>query len=192
MPLFFASPGGSLPTLTTNRLELRMVRMRDAEDMYAYSKDPEVARYVLWRAHTSVSDTRGYIRYMISQYKQNKPSSWAIVRRDAGVMIGTIGFGWIDDDNASAEVGYSLARSEWNKGYMTEALREVIRYGFEELHLHRIEAQHELGNPASGVVMEKCGMRREGLLRGRLYNKGHYVDVQLYAVLYDDWLKGNA
>lgn len=187
MSFFFTKVGGRLPTLHTPRLRLRMIRMKDAENMYSYSRDPEVARYVLWYAHTSIADTKGYIRYMIAQYKQNKPASWAIARREDDRIIGTIGFGWIDDENGSAEVGYSLARREWNRGYMTEALREVLRYGFEELHLHRIEAQHELENSASGIVMEKCGMQKEGLLRERLYNKGQYVDVYLYSILLGEW-----
>ena len=70
---------------------------------------------------------------------------------------------------------------------MTEALRAVVRFGFEEMNLNRIEAQHETANPASGRVMEKVGMRKEGVLRQRLRNKGKFVDVALYAVLRGDW-----
>ena len=69
---------------------------------------------------------------------------------------------------------------------MTEALKAVIDYSFDTLKLHRVEAQHELANPASGAVMKKAGMRYEGTLRGRLYNKGKYVDVALYAILSSD------
>ena len=69
---------------------------------------------------------------------------------------------------------------------MTEALARVIDYTFESMDINRIEAQHELDNPASGRVMEKCGMRKEGVLRQRLYNKGKFVDVALYAILKDD------
>ena len=69
---------------------------------------------------------------------------------------------------------------------MTEALSAVVRYGFERLGLNRIEAQHEVDNPASGAVMRKVGMRQEGTLRSRLYNKGRYVDVELYAILRKD------
>ena len=89
-------------------------------------------------------------------------------------------------DNASCELGYSLARPLWGRGYMTEALRRVIAFTFDTMDMNRIEAQHELANPASGRVMEKCGMRREGILRQRLYNKGQYVDVALYAILRSD------
>ena len=69
---------------------------------------------------------------------------------------------------------------------MTEALGRVIAYTFEAMDINRIEAQHELDNPASGRVMEKCGMRKEGVLRQRLYNKGHFVDVALYAIVRSD------
>ena len=95
-----------------------------------------------------------------------------------------------DMENASVEVGYSLARWLWNGGYMTEALARVIDYTFDAMDINRIEAQHELDNPASGRVMEKCGMRKEGVLRQRLYNKGKFVDVALYAILKDDVRKG--
>ena len=96
---------------------------------------------------------------------------------------------WIQDDNRAAEVGYSLARGLWNRGLMTEALRAVIDFGFRGLNLNRIEAQHESENPASGAVMRKCGMQREGTLRQRLMNKGRFVDVELYSILRCDYIQ---
>ena len=178
----------SLPTLRTKRLTLRPVRMSDAADLYEYSKDPEVARHVLWDAHQSVGDSRGYLRYAVRQYRQDLPASWGIELKENHKLIGTIGFMWINRDHNSAEVGYSLAREYWNRGIMSEALSAVLNEGFMDLNLHRIEAQHEVDNPASGRVMVKCGMMYEGCVRGRLYNKGRYVDVALYAILRDDYL----
>lgn len=179
----------NLPVLTTPRLTLRPMTMRDAADIYAYSRDPEVARHVLWDAHQSLSDSKAYLRYIIRQYREGAPSSYGIVLNATGRLVGTIGFMWYNQENKTAEVGYSLARSLWNNGLMTEALAAVLDMGFNELNLHRIEAQHESVNPASGRVMEKCGMRHEGRLRGRIFNKGRFVDVELYAILRDDWLK---
>jgi len=95
---------------------------------------------------------------------------------------------WIQSDNASAEIGYSLSRDYWNRGIMTEALKAVIEYGFSALNLNRIEAQHETTNPASGAVMRKCRMQKEGTLRSRLMNKGRFVDVDLYAILRKDYI----
>lgn len=176
-----------MPELTTPRLRLRRLTMRDAHDIYRYSRDPEVARHVLWDAHRSIGDSRAYLRFMLRRYRSREPASWGIEYLATGRVIGTIGFMWVQDENASAEVGYSLAREYWNQGIMTEALSAVIRYGFDGMDLNRIEAQHETTNPASGAVMRKCHMQREGTLRERLYNKGLYVDVDLYAILRRDY-----
>ena len=176
-----------LPVLETPRLTLRPLRMSDAQDIFAYSRDPEVARHVLWEAYRSLSDARVYLRFMLRQYRNGAPSSYGIVLKATGRVVGTIGFMWYSEENRSAEVGYSLARWLWNQGLMTEALRAVLDMGFRTLRLHRIEAQHETSNPASGRVMLKCGMRREGTLRERVLNKGRFVDVELCAILQKEW-----
>ena len=177
----------SMPKLETDRLILRRMHMRDAEDIFAYSRDPEVARHVLWAAQKDVSEAKEYCRYMMKRYRADQPSSWGIILKKSGRLVGTIGYMDHSEDNASVEVGYSLSRSLWNGGYMTEALRCVIAHTFENMDINRIEAQHELENPSSGRVMEKCGMRKEGVLRQRLYNKGKYVDVALYAIVKSDY-----
>ena len=176
-----------MPELKTPRLRLRRLTMGDAGDIYRYSRDPEVARHVLWDAHRSIGDSRAYLRYMLHRYRAHEPASWGIEELSTGRIIGTIGFMWIQQDNAAAEVGYSLARDCWNRGFMTEALGAVIQYGFDSMNLNRIEAQHETTNPASGAVMRKCHMCKEGTLRSRLFNKGKYVDVDLYAILRRDF-----
>ena len=161
--------------------------MRDAKDIFAYASDPEVARYVLWEPHKSLADTRSFLRFLRSRARAGYPSSWVVTLRDTGKVIGTIGFVWYSDENRLAELGYSFARETWNRGYATQALRAVIDAAFRALPLNRLEAQHDIRNPASGRVMEKCGLRQEGILRGRILNKGEYVDVALYAILRSDW-----
>lgn len=178
-----------MPDLETPRLRLRKLTMRDAQDIFAYSRDPQVAKYVLWDAQTSLADARAYLRYMLRKYRMGEPASWGIEWKASRQIIGIIGFMWIQRENAAAEVGYSLHRAYWNQGIMTEALQELIQYGFGTMNLNRIEAQHETQNPASGAVMRKCGMMKEGTLRQRLMNKGRFVDVDLYAILRRDYLK---
>lgn len=176
----------SLPVIETDHLLLRKFRRRDAADVFAAFSDPAVARYVLWEPHRSISDSKAYIRAMHRLYRNCVPSSWAVVLKDTGHVIGSIGLMWYDPVNHSAEVGYSLARSCWNHGFGTEALNAVLHKVFAVLPLNRIEAQHDVRNPASGRVMEKCGMHREGILRSRVYNKSEYVDVVLYSILASD------
>lgn len=182
LPLF-AHP----PTIRTSRLVLRPVRMSDAQDLYEYSRDPEVARHVLWDAHTSIHQTRQYIRFLIRQYRNASPGTLVIALRETGKVVGTIGFMWMQSENRSAEIGYSLSRAYWNQGLMSEALRAMVEYGFLKLGLNRIEAQHESDNPASGHVMKNAGMRHEGTLRQRVFNKGRFADVELYAILRNDF-----
>ena len=175
-----------VPTLETDRLILRRITMKDAPDVFLYSKDREVARHVLWNAETTLREAKDYCRFMIRNYRNDKPSSWGIVLKETGHLVGTIGYMDYNEEHASVEVGYSLAKWLWNKGYMTEALSRIIHYTFDTMDVNRIEAQHEVTNPSSGHVMEKCGMKKEGLLRERLYNKGRFVDVSLYSILKKD------
>ncbi len=180
-----------LPVIDTPRLTLRRLTMRDAADVYAYAKDPEVARHVLWDAHRSIGESRLFLRFMVRQYRLGEPSSWGIVHRETGRVIGTIGYMSYNGENSTVELGYSLSREYWGQGLMTEALNAVLKETFEVLKVHRAEAQHFSGNPASGRVMEKCGMQHEGHMRQRIYNKGRFRDVELWGMLRRDWQKSH-
>lgn len=169
--------------LETERLLIRPLTLADAQDIYQISSDDAVSRYVLWDTHRSIADSRAFIKQTLRQYRMGEPSSWAIQSKETGRVIGTIGFVSISREHACAEVGYSLGRPHWNRGYATEALRSLISYGMETMHLNRIEALYDLNNPASGRVMQKAGMLREGILRQKVYNKGHYVDVCICSIL---------
>lgn len=188
---FYTGIFSCLPRLETDRLILRPLQMDDAKDMYAYARDPEVSRHVLWDAHKSIWETRHFLRFARNQYRRGFPGSFAMELKESGRMIGTIGFMWVNPDYKSAEVGYSLSRDYWNRGLMTEALEATLRFGFEELKLNRIEAQHDTENPASGKVMAHCGMQFEGVMRSRVMNKGVFRDVAVYAILKNDWQKSH-
>ena len=185
--LFYTDIFAQLPILRTPRLALRAARMTDARDMYEYSRNPEVARHVLWEAHTSIHQTRSYIRYLQHLYRSGAPSTFVIEHVQQRKVIGTVGLMWVQQENRSAEIGYSLSQDYWNQGLMTEAVNEILRFCFETMRLNRVEAQHEVDNPASGAVMRHVGMHYEGTLHQRVYNKGRYVDVELYAILREEY-----
>lgn len=177
----------SLPLLETNRLRLRKLSMRDATDVFEYASIPEVAEHVTWEYHRNISDSMHFLRIMIQQYDDGMPSPWAIIDKELGKLIGTIGYHVWSPPNAYAEVGYALSKEYWNKGIMTEAFNEVIRFGFERMKLNRIEATCKLANTASEKVMHKCGMTYEGMMRKKLYAKGEYHDLKLYSLLKNEW-----
>jgi len=178
-----------LPALETQDLLIRRPCPKDATDIFKYASDPEVARYVLWEPHSTLGESRRFVLDLCRRLRSGYPSSWVVTLRSTGKVIGTIGFVSYSTDNRCAELGYSLSREYWNRGYTTQALRAVIDSIFTSLPLNRLEAQHDIRNPASGRVMQKCGLRQEGLLHGRILNKGEYIDTVLYAILRSDWEK---
>ena len=178
------------PQLETERLILRKIKQSDAGDMFSYASLSCVTRYLSWSEHPDILHTKRYLAYLDTQYRAGRFFDFAIVDRASGRMIGTIGFVSFDETNAAAEAGYVLHPDFWGKGVMTEALSRLIRFGFEELSLHRIEASFMPANAASRRVMEKCGMTFEGIRRGARFVKGAYIDVGTCAILLEDFTNG--
>ena len=175
------------PEIETPRLILRRMRKTDSTDMYEYARDPAVSEYLLWQPHESEAYTRRYLNYLQTRYRAGDFHDWAVVWRDADKMIGTCGFTSFRLDANSAEIGYVLNRSYWGMGVAPEAVRAVLRFGFLELRLHRIEAHYMIGNDRSRRVMEKVGMTYEGTQRDSLFVKGRYVSVGVCAVLENEF-----
>ena len=176
----------NIPTLATERLSLRRMHPIDAEDMYDYARREDLTRYLLWSPHKNEAYTLDYLRYIQSRYELGDFYDWAIIDRESKRMIGTCGFTRIDAANDSAEIGYVLNPDFWGKGIAAEAAARVIRFGFEELGLHRIEARFMQGNDASLRVMEKLGMTFEGYHRHAIYVKGAYRTVGVCAICRED------
>ena len=175
------------PSLSTDRLLLRKITPEDASDMFLYSRLDEVTRYLLWDAHPSEEYTRSYISYLQERYATGDFYDFGVVLKETGRMIGTVGFTSFDLPNNSAEVGYVISPFHQGKGFATEALKKVISFGFDVLGLSRISAVCMQENSASLRVMEKCGLKREGLLRSAVFAKGDMKDVYLSAITEKDY-----
>ncbi len=176
-----------LPVLESARLRLRPPELSDADDMYAYARDEENCRYVLWDAHRTPQDSRSALRSMISQNRRGLPASFAVELKSEARMIGTIGFQTIEPDSLRAEVGYTIARRLWNQGLGSEALSRLLTYAFDVLDLRLVEAKHDVLNPASGRVMAHAGMRAMEIERRSLLLKGRMADMQRYAISQEEW-----
>jgi len=177
------NPFQDLPALETDRLILRKLAVKDANHIYEYASDPEVSKFVAWEPHRSVVDTVNFIRTIMKQYSDGLPSPWGIVYKENNKVIGTGGYHMWIKEHRKAEIGYAISARYWNKGIMTEALREIINFGFERMNLHRAEARVYVENTASERVMQKCGMKYEGILRESWFVKGIFQDIKMYSVL---------
>ena len=172
-----------IPTLESDRLILRGMRVSDAEDMYAYAKRPSVTEYLTWDPHGSVEETREYLTYIGQRYRTGDFYDWSVVDKESGHMVGTCGFTSFSCTNDSAEIGYVLNPDYQGKGLATEAVRRVLTFGFEELGLHRIEARFIQGNTASLRLMGRVGMTFEGYARESMKIKGKYRTIGTCAIL---------
>ena len=178
-----------IPILETERLILRRMKVEDAGDMYEYACQPEVTKYLTWSPHTSRDYTRDYLTYVQKQYEEGEYYDWALIYKEEMKMIGTCGFTSFDDENNAGEIGYVLNPDYWGKGLAAEAVREVLKFGFQRLNLHRIEAKHIEGNNQSRRVMEECGMSYEGTHRSSMYIKGEYRTICICAILREEFLQ---
>lgn len=172
-----------IPTLETDRLILRGMRVSDTEDMFAYARRPSVTQYLTWNPHTDPAETREYLTYVGQRYRTGDFYDWAVVDRESGHMIGTCGFTSFNCPHDTAEIGYVLNPAYQGKGLATEAVRRVLDFGFDELGLHRIEAHFMEGNDASRRLMERVGMTFEGYARESMWIKGRFCTIGTCAIL---------
>lgn len=177
----------TMPTLETERLILRGFQLEDASEFERLIAPKEVTDGTLSFPHpvpTGWGIER--INRMLERFEKGEHVEFAICTRDAGALIGGIGLS-ITARHKRGHLGYWLGVEFWGKGYATEAARAVLTYGFQTLGLHRIEAGHWPRNPASGRVLEKIGMQREGLMRGDLLKGDQFEDTILYSRLSTDF-----
>jgi [ribosomal protein S5]-alanine N-acetyltransferase len=173
--------------LETPRLRLRPPRDEDAPALFAIRSDPLVAQYNM-PVYTDVSEAEGAIEFLKLTYATGDGPQWAITYKEADVMIGMCGFHHTAHAYRRAKVGYDLARTEWGRGVMSEALRAVVAFGFREISYLRVYAEINGANRGSLRVMEKVGFRLEGVLRQHhIYSDGLPDDLLIYGLLASEW-----
>lgn len=170
--------------LHTDRLILREFVADDWPAVLAYQRDPRYLRFYEWPDRHE-ADVRAFVRMFVDQQQQQPRTRFqlAITLKSDGHLIGNAGIRRPAAGSHEAEIGYELAPDEWGHGYATEAARAIVRFGFEALKLHRIAAETVADNVASAHVLRKAGLTQEGRLRDKLYYKGRYWDVLLYAII---------
>lgn len=167
--------------LESERLILRPFSISDAQDVFEYSSDEQVTRFLSWEPlrHPIQAEK------LVKEFLTNRAGSYAIELKSVKKCIGGIELS-VYPHTKKASVGYILNRKYWNNGYMTEALSLIMDFGFRKLKLRSIEANHYEGNNASGRVMKKCGMKFRGS-ETKVNLNGEHFDVLIYAVSREEW-----
>ncbi|MCC6554757.1 MAG: GNAT family N-acetyltransferase [Polyangiaceae bacterium] len=167
------------PVLETERLILRRIRMDDAEALFRVCSDHEWLRLWGFPVHRTVDDTRAMIAMLDRSYQERAQLRWGITLRGKDEVLGALGFYRIMRQHYRAEVTYEQNRAASGNGYMTEALRAIVRYGFDKLDLHSIEAGIDPEHRGSLRVADRCGFQREGYLKQNYFFQGKFYDTVL-------------
>ncbi|TVP91963.1 GNAT family N-acetyltransferase [Alkalibacterium sp.] len=165
--------------LETERLILRPVTLKDAEDMFEYASDEETTYYVFDRHESLQKTEEAIVNYFISE----PFGKYGIELKETGKMIGTIDLR-VKSQDKRAVMGYTLNKQYHGKGYMTEAGERLLSFGFDTLKLSCISALHDERNAVSGKVMERLGMTKEGTLRHvAKWKQGEWFNDVYYSIL---------
>jgi RimJ/RimL family protein N-acetyltransferase len=172
--------------LETTRLKLRPLEESDGEAIEEFMSVKGVTDYLLFFSYPLQKDSvKNWLRSVLDASAEFC-AYWGITHRGEDKVVGIISL-TLDNYHHKGEIGFWLAKDRWNRGLMTEATWRVIEYGFETLHLHRIEITHMVENKASRRVVEKLGFQPEGCWREGHYKDGRWRDVSLYGMLDVDY-----
>jgi RimJ/RimL family protein N-acetyltransferase len=173
MSHFFESP----------RLVARRFGPDDLDVFVAMRADPEVARFQSWENFTR-EEGRSFLEWIASR-NPGEPGwfQFALECKQDGRFIGDCGLKTVETDNRLAQIGYTISRQHWGRGYAVEAVRALTAYAFRTIPLHRIMASVDPLNLASVRVLEKSGFTKEAHFRQSEWFKGAWADDAIYAML---------
>ena len=174
------------PVLETDRLILRQVTNDDAKSLLTYFSDTDVMKYYGLEPFKSIDDVLDEISWYKSLFEKGTGIRWGISLKGSDKIIGSCGFFNRAVEHSRTEIGYELSKEYWGKGIAGEALESVVKYGFQNLQLERIEALVEPANLASLKLLDKIGFEKEGLLRHYEFTCGKFDDLYIYSILKSD------
>lgn len=179
----------SYPEFETERLRFRKIDLNDANEIFLIRSNDEVMRFMDVPRHHSISDSEKLIQTAEDSYKNETGINWAIIEKHSNSFIGYIGFIRIFSEHCRAEIGYVLKPEYWGKGYMYETINCIVRFGFEEMQLHSIEANVNPLNERSHKVLQRVGFKREAYFRENYLFDGNFLDSVIYSLLEKDLME---
>jgi ribosomal-protein-alanine N-acetyltransferase len=171
------------PNLETERLYLRRVVKEDLNEIFKLRSDKETMKYIPRPLVKTEEDALAHIAMIDEKIENNEGINWAITLKNDPKLIGLIGHYRIKPEHFRAEIGYMLLPEYHGKGIISEAIKETVKYGFEIMKLHSIEAVIDPENLASEKVLQKSGFVKEAHLKENEYYEGRFLDSVIYSIL---------
>lgn len=175
-------------TVETERLILRRFVYTDDDAMLKnFIADEKVQSMYSEPVYTTKEAVKGLLDKYIGSYEKEDCYRWAITEKTTGECIGQIAYFLVDSKNHFAEIEYCIGAAFQCRGYATEATKAVIAYGFERIHLHKVQICTKTINQPSRRVIEKCGFTFEGTLRDYFCMDGTYVGRHYFSMLRSEY-----
>lgn len=166
---------------------LREFKEDDLEEVHEYASDPEVTKYMVW-GENSKEQSREFTAESIKEQKGEVRKNYDLaITLKSNRLIGACGIDDIKLRNKKGELGYCLNKKYWGKGYATETAEALLKLGFDDLELHRIHARCDTRNKKSEKVLERIGMKREGVLREHKMIDGRWRSSYIYSILKSEY-----
>lgn len=174
--------------LQTPRLILREYKPEDLAGVHEYACDPETVKFMTWGPN-EIADTENFIQLAISQQIVTPRLNYhfTVILEKQGYIIGGCGIHIRNPIQNTAEIGYCFNKKFWGNGYATETVNRLLRFGFDELYLHRIIATCDTRNIASAKVLMNNFMRKEAHFIQHIWLRNEWRDSFLYAILDNEW-----
>lgn len=172
------------PVLETERLILREHVVADAQAIFDMRTNEEVMRYIDRARPKEILEVKTFITALHDGYIEGQNLTWVMaLKEDPEQMIGAIGYWRTNLANHRAEIGYMLSPQYWKKGYVSEALKKTIEFGFEEVNFHTIQANINPANDASRKILLQHGFVKEAYFKEDYYFNGKFLDSEIYGLL---------
>ena len=175
------------PIIYTERLKLRKLKSDDAVEIFRIRSNIEAMRYMDRDKHESIKDSEALLEIDRAAYTSQTGINWGITEKNSDSLLGYVGFWRIFAEHFRAEVGYALNVEHWNKGIMSEALNAIIKFGFEKMNLHSIEANLNPDNTQSIKLLKRLGFKQEAYFRENYHFNGKFIDSVIFSLLESDY-----
>nr|WP_297161719.1 GNAT family protein [uncultured Dysgonomonas sp.] len=175
-------------TIESQNLILRQFSYDDNKDMLDYwVSDPDIQSMYSEPIYTTEEEVKELLDKYITSYSQDSYYRWAIIEKSTLICIGQIAFFLVDSKNHFGEIEYCIGSQFQRKGYASEAVKAILKYGFEKINFHKIQVCHKENNIASQGVIRKAGFKYEGTLRDYFYMNNEYISRLYYSLLKSEW-----
>ena len=177
----------TFPELESERLLFREIKLSDAKELFLIRSNDKVMKFMDTKRLESLEDSEKLIRSINESFKNKSGINWAIIEKSSNKMVGYFGFWRIIPEHCRAEIGYALNPKYWENGFMTETLKTLIKFGFDKINFHSIEANVNPGNISSIKLLEKIGFKKEAYFKENFLFNGKFLDSIIYSLLEKDF-----